>query len=186
MRHIFALFLAILMTGCSPQSEDKSRLAPHYKGVDSKAYDLALEYIRLAENNHIKFTKPITLGFTNIPSSGVVGICWYGKNFREIDIDRKQWERSSQIHRENLLFHELTHCLCGRTHDFGDGEEYPDPEIEKAVEFLYEWPFYLKRAGVYSDGCPLSIMYTRVMPERCMATHRTEYLKEMFNRCNPW
>lgn len=180
------------MLSCSQtqDSDEKPRLVPRYMGIDKRAEPMILEFVRLAQLNNIEFTKSISVGFTNIDRSDgghrVVGTCFYRRKWREVEIDLKEWNETPELTKENLLYHELVHCLCSRGHDFGDGEEYESPQWDSLFGFLYRWPFNFKQAGRYPDKCPLSIMFPSVMPKKCMAKHREEYLKEMFQRCDPW
>jgi hypothetical protein len=181
----------LTLSGCGNNSPKiKPRFKPIHIGVDRDLQPELIEYVKLAKNNGIKFKRPITMGFADIDvvmgTGRVVGICFNHSRFKEIDIDKKQWKDHSEISRKNLLFHELTHCLCGRGHDYGDGERYQPLEIEKVLDFIHNWPFYVPRPGRYVDGCPLTIMYTHVLPDSCLQIHQTEYFTEMFNRCNPW
>jgi hypothetical protein len=49
-----------------------------------------------------------------------VGICrfhWYGNHpENEIQLLRSYWNRTSPMGQEELLFHELGHCVLGRSH----------------------------------------------------------------------
>ena len=186
------LDLVIFTYGCgSDKPTIEPRNKPIHVGIDPRAKPLIRQYVDLAKTHGVKFTRRLTVGFTDIKAesgggSRVVGICFYGKNFREIDIDNNQWNTHSPISLKNLIFHELTHCLCGRGHDYGDGEAYPSIEIEEILSFLNRWPFYAAKPGRYADGCPLSIMYTHVLSDRCLEEHQKDYFKEMFNRCSPW
>lgn len=187
---LVAFLLAFLIAKCNSKKDPLSepRLTPHFKGIDVKALPLTVEYVKLAQKSNVIFTKPlpITIGFNDINSGMTVGVCFYGKDFREIEIDNKEWFSKSGITRKTLLFHELTHCLCGRDHDYGDGQEYPSVGImENIEEMLNGWPFYKASPGRYIDQCPLSIMYPYVVSDRCLKIHEKEYFKEMFNRCQP-
>jgi len=166
------------------------RLKPHYVGIDPRVKSLIREYVNLARQHGIRFTRPITVGFTDINTgigdgNKVIGICFYGKNFREIDIDNRAWNMYPADIKEELVRHELTHCLCGRGHDYGNGEQYPSVEVEEIIDLFRKWPFYVQRPGRYSDGCPLSIMFPYVLSQKCIQSHRRQYYKEMFNRCSP-
>lgn len=185
------LFLVLFVLKCtSNETQEPPRQAPHYQGVDQRAMPLLKEYVKLAHSSNINFTNHISIGFLDIKRQSrghsVVGTCFFGPDFREIEIDNEEWNKHPQEVRKNLLFHELIHCLCNRDHDFGDGERYYPINVEDWLEYLHGPPFHLKKQGSYSDDCPLSIMYPRVLPKRCMGLHEKEYLKEMFNRCQAW
>ncbi len=51
-----------------------------------------------------------------------VGICKQ-RGMKEVLIDRKFWERSSQLKKELIVFHELGHCYLNKMHD---NEATPD------------------------------------------------------------
>jgi hypothetical protein len=164
----------------------KPRMTPMFTGVDSRAYPLAFEYVVRAYKNGIKFTRPISIGFADINQGAVVGICFRGTNFREIVVDNKAWKDTPYGVKKELLFHELTHCLCNRGHDYGDGKSYPPTELDWLVDIFHRKPFYMKLPGRFEDGCPSSIMYPYVLSQSCLSLHGKEYMKEMFNRCDPY
>jgi hypothetical protein len=50
--------------------------------------------------------------------SGYVGVCKiYNNGQRRIEIDREYWDNSGDLVKEELLFHELGHCILNRKHD---------------------------------------------------------------------
>jgi hypothetical protein len=107
--------------------------------------------------------------------------------FREIDIDNKYWATSSSAEKTTEMYHELTHCLCGRDHDFGKDQRYPEPEtLEIFVVIKNMCVEKTEPKGLYEDGCPLSVMYPRILSGNCLSLHYNDYIKEMFDRCNPW
>lgn len=57
---------------------------------------------------------------------------------------------------ESVIFHELTHCLCN----------YYDHDDRK-----------------YSDGCPMSVMNTYVIDDKCLNKYEDEYKKDMKEKC---
>ena len=47
----------------------------------------------------------------------VVGQCLtYANDNREINIDREYWNKSTEVDKEYLIFHELGHCILRRSH----------------------------------------------------------------------
>lgn len=85
-----------------------------------------------------------------LKSHSFVGFCEY--DTQTVDIDAVAWKRMSDVIREQLIFHELGHCLLGRQH----------------VGYIYE------------DGRPKSIMYPMVFSEYTYTHWRAEYLNELF------
>lgn len=199
MRLLLRLFLlsALTLTQLATISQiTKAKEKPEHVGIDKELNPYVNEYKDLASKRNIKFTKSVSMGFTDIRAKdkgkNVVGLCTYSKEFREIDIDRKYWVKSTKETRKTLIFHEMTHCLCGRPHDYGEGKEYPNPVVEAAMAAVYKVlgsmnePFWHRQPGFYMDGCPLSIMYPIVVSDDCVDNHWEEYEQEMLNRCVPY
>ena len=151
------------------------KIAPEYKGVDPKVEHFVKEYKELAEMNGITFKHEVTIGFKKLDQT-TIGLTSYGWGWREIDIDERWWDNATEISKDALIFHELTHAFCYRGHDFGPGIKYPE---------YSDWKGKEPTIGHYQDGsfCPLSLMYPVVLDDFCMLTHFGDYMTEMFNRC---
>lgn len=163
---------------------DNVKTVPSYLAVDPKLVSTVDEYIKLAADRNIKFTKRINVGFSKIAEtnglSRVIGFCTLAADFREIDIDSVFYEKASEERKKFLLFHELTHCYCGRDHDFDAKNAYLPIETELIVKN------YQKRLGFFLDECPVSIMHPQIVSDSCIKDHRKEYINEMFDRCHPY
>lgn len=173
-----------LLTSCSTTLPIKVK--PQYTGVDPRAQSLLDEYMWLSEQNNIHFYNKVTIGFREIKQGNIVGYCTYGGYFREIDIDTNYWNHSTNMTKLTLLFHELTHCYCGRGHDYEKDHNYPETEaarIARALQWKLEGG---DRPGYFEDGCPFSFMYPVVVDDDCVRKHYAEYTKEMFDRCRPF
>lgn len=162
----------------------KNKPAPEYKYIDPELAGFVDEYKSLANDRGIKFTNTVTIGFKEINHGDVVGICNYGKDFREIDIDINYWETITALQKKGLIFHELSHCYCLRKHDYD--EDRPYPESKTSFVKSRPPPFFFISAGFFLDGCPVSIMYPYVMGDSCMEEHEKDYNYEMLNRCSPF
>lgn len=184
MKEVIASILFALTTSCCSTAQVK--LAPQYVSVDPRAQKIVDEYMLLSAQNNIQFYDKVTIGFKDINRGEVVGLCTYGGFFREIDIDISYWNRSTYMTKTTLLFHELTHCYCGRGHDYGKKKNYPETEAARIVRAL-QWKVEGgPRPGYWEDGCPVSIMYPVVADDDCVKAHYDQYVKEMFDRCRPW
>lgn len=77
------------------------------------------------------------------------------ESFSEIFIDREYWDSASIARREQLIFHELGHCVLRREH------------------------LLTKRSGF-----PISLMYPEIdrIPDFWYAIYRKIYLDELFQR----
>lgn len=139
------------------------------------------KFILEAEKRHIKFTKTLYLEFSHITENNVIGLCHYGENYRTIRIDITFWNHASKEQREMLMWHENTHCLCGRDHDYSDGKPYLDESLERFFQSIY-----VKLNGYMEDGCPLTVMHPIILSTECAKKHKNYYINESFNRCDPW
>lgn len=182
-------FIALTLVRCS----SIGKLTPEYKGVDPKVKDLVDEYKDLAKVQGITFKREVTVGFKDIDND-VIGICNYGENWREIDLDRSFWQQSSNITHLALLFHELDHCKCNRDHDYR-GKDYPSPkEIDKQTRDYPSLKEINKQVGevklgdfgYYPDKCPKSMMYPYILDDNCTLAHFNDYIEELFENCEPY
>lgn len=178
-KHLICVFIGVLATTCSTAPIKKH---PEYKGIDPRFESLVKEYKEIAKIQKITFKNEVTIGFKKINEDDIVGLCNYGEDWREIDIDLLYWENTTNTTHLALLFHELTHCYCDRGHDYGKKKEYPTPkEIrENEREQIRNLP------GYYEDGCPLSLMHPIVVEDECVTRHYDDYIHEMFDRCEVW
>lgn len=171
----------------------KSKLRPEYRGIAKDAQPFVDVYRAEALLHGIIFKKDVTIGFKKINDGSVVGLCHLGsflREFREIDLDTDFWAPASQLTRENLINHEMTHCFCGRGHDWAEGKNYPETtNLNKILEKILNTLNYEERKadkGFFSDGCPMSIMFTSVLTDNCSMQHADHYKEEMFDRCQPY
>jgi hypothetical protein len=185
---IMAIEIGYLYSSCHSEGMIVRR-HPIHKGVDVSLQPLMNEFKSLAAENGIHFKNEVSVGFTDIKVKRgqytIIGVTHYGKGFREIDIDRKNWEYSSDLSRKALLWHEATHAYCYRGHTYGNGQDYPVLELDDIFDFIKH---YLKtpskpKPGYMSDYCPMSIMRPVVVSDFCMKKHYEEYKKEMFTQC---
>ncbi|MCX9024619.1 MAG: putative metallopeptidase [Candidatus Methanoperedens sp.] len=151
---------------------------PKYHDVDKQIQPIYNEYIELSILKHITFKHKVNVGFGKLDEP-TVGMCVYTSTFREITIDPDWWKYATETSRTALIFHELTHCYCGRSHDYGGMTPYPEAKD-------IDSNFAAQRSEFWDDACPTSIMYPKVVFDYCMRLHYNEYIEEMFDRCEPW
>jgi hypothetical protein len=144
------------------------------------------EFMWLSKQNNITFSRQVSMGFKKIKRGNVIGVCTYGGNWREIDVDIDFWLNNPPSARWALVFHELAHCYCTSGHDYGEDKEYPESLAERIAQALDWREKGGERPGYWDDGCPVSILYPKLVDSDCFLMHYQEYVKEMFDRCNPW
>lgn len=180
----FLICILFLFDGCA--ASPKIKIMPEYHGVDPRAQGYVDEYMYLSRQKHIEFDDTVTIGFKNLNEGNIIGLCTYGGPWREIDIDINYWNNSSKMTHMALLFHELTHCYCGRDHDYGPKSKYPETEAARIARALQWKAEGGPRPGYWDDGCPVSLMYPVIVDDDCTRAHYNEYIEEMFSRCDPW
>lgn len=154
-------------------------LAPKYKGVDSEAVPYVTEFKKLAKDHNVTFSNNVTIGFDDIKSEYVVGYCEYGISFREVTLDSKYWEDYTPIKKMVLVWHELGHCYCDKTHGYGKGKLYGGDDSKNRQDDK-------QKDGFYPDTCPISLMYPYVIDDYCFSAHYAEYVDELFKDCEPY
>lgn len=95
-----------------------------------------------------------------MPVRDWVGVCYPGIRGQTpvILIKRSYWMRSDNLHREQVVWHEMGHCILRR--------EHKEDEIK---------------------GHPVSIMYpdVSIVEDECYyLAHKKEYIKELFSLTN--
>jgi hypothetical protein len=61
-------------------------------------------------------TPDISINFNKLED--YVGVCFiFNNGQRKIEIDAQFWDEADDLTREELLFHELGHCVLNRDHD---------------------------------------------------------------------
>lgn len=111
-------FLIILLTSvfisCEKEPEEfviypnvTVELCPYFQSFEKEATKRGLDIDLRAAKIKGRLTKI---------NGSFVGIC---KNLemREVLIDRRFWERSSQLTKELIVFHELGHCYLNKKHN---------------------------------------------------------------------
>jgi Putative phage metallopeptidase len=167
----------------------KDKIVPQFTGIESEMQSYVDEYVALAKINGISFSKMPTMGFDEL-AGRTVGNCWMNPvfDYREISIDKSFWDATSAERKTAVIFHELTHCVCNRDHDYGQDKPYPEDNLPGTVFTVIKNAVVIPKIddGFYDDGCPVSLMHPDIVPTECMKLHYPEYVKEMFDRCEPW
>jgi hypothetical protein len=178
---LISLLVSGLMACCTITLGVSRRLEPRYKGVDPQVASYVNEWLNIAKEHGFKFDKIVTVGMMTIDRPSVVAQCNYGDKFREIDVDPTYWAQFKSITRMAMIFHELGHCYCDRSHDYVFGNHlkgYGNDESSRKDP--------KKKDGFFSDGCPISFMFPTVAEDSCTLSHYSEYVDELFKACEPY
>jgi hypothetical protein len=112
-------------------------------------------YIQMFENEYGKSLGRLTVQFAPTLDNAS-GMCL--QHWRSVVIKKEHWDKYNGLQREQLIFHELGHCVLGiRGHN-----------------------------NNMTDYCPDSIMHENIFnewqSENCYAEDRDYYIAELFNR----
>jgi hypothetical protein len=133
----------------------KSPTLPVYY-IDSLLRQYIVKFrLEAKKRNTIISKMPITMIFQETRTKSkpdVIGRCSINNGTLRVSIDTKYWNKVKSIQREELIFHELGHCILGRGHCTHKRNK--------------------KR---------ISIMSQSVGDEKDYLENREEYLKELFN-----
>ena len=107
-------------------------------------------HVAVFEKHYGKKLKGIGIKFEDLSSEGTaVGICYLLTG--NIGIDKSYWEYADDLEREQLILHELGHCVLGLSHN-----------------------------TEMTGSCPESLMYPSLIPH-CYKKSREYYIKELFD-----
>jgi predicted SprT family Zn-dependent metalloprotease len=119
---------------------------------DTVYRDTALEFRDYISRFESYYGKPIKTSIIfNDLSGETIGTCFYTIN--AIEIDTVFWNNSDDITREELILHELAHCVLHKDHN----------------------------NNMLENNCPESIMHEYTYPG-CYEKNKAYYIKELFDK----
>lgn len=106
------VILTIVVASCSKDdsSEIEQELVTYMEAfVDEAAIrGITIDYSELDLAAYVE----------NIVTTGTIGQCEsYSDGSKAIVLDERYWIQASDLEREYVVFHELGHCVLGRSHD---------------------------------------------------------------------
>ena len=145
-------FIIILLTGCGQE-----QIRDHITGAPTKPFTYALE----AELSPYwdRFTEVIGVpsrqvaGFFTTLDVPTVGLCTsYSEGLRKIEIDPTFWAKSNPLTREQLIFHELGHCVLNLDHNSNMIDLHEAGQIPESIMYPYvfgDQPYYEEYRNYY-------------------------------------
>jgi len=175
MKYFLLFFLLLSQTSCA-----NIKFKKKHKGINPifKPYIQEFVYASMGKVKQ-KDLKGLTMGFHKYPkNSNTVGTCHPMGYFTEIDINKKWWDNhESSTERQELIFHELGHCILKRGHT---------EEPINSSGFFAWWERLFFKLGIFKkknrlpDGCPSSYMHPYTLSPDCIMKHYLYYLDELF------
>lgn len=135
-----ALLLSLMTNGCTTINIIKERMSKiPYIDSDLRKYAYKFADDARTHKTHILLNEiTIVFGHTNTKEDpGVVGTCASIGFYPVITIDETYWAFSDEYAREELMYHELGHCLLARDHceikENGESVSLMEPEMIGSV-----------------------------------------------------
>lgn len=155
------IFSLLLFTSCKPQSENGVFKAPPYNvHTELQPYvETFKEKMLLAGVG--KSTSNLQANFSDNLLQGEAGRCTLssknGGTISSILISKSIWEQLTVENREEVIYHELGHCVLGRKEHISTTE----------------------------NGVPISIMRSTHIGNILYLEHYGEYMAELFSNSSP-
>lgn len=180
MRKIFILIFLVFCKSCA---SDAIRVSAKTKGIDPEFRDYirSYEFIIKYKNENYPIYKDrlnkLSMNFTDLEGATIGRCYWLLNGEYEIEIDKLWWDRSGQLSKQFLAYHELEHCIRQRMHTHSKNN---DKNFLEFLEQLAQKLGLIKRSGFFKDGCADSIMYPYDNGEYCAFIHYDDYIKEIY------
>ena len=174
-------FLILVVSSCSTVKVNKHQA---FKDIDP-TFHVYVERFVEASKGSVGFEdiRGLKMVFGEFEDNGskltsTVGVCTVGL-FRPVIIISKRWWKyqSSYLRREELVFHELGHCILFRPHTSPTSDR---GFLKWTEQQLFKLGFY-KTKQYLNDGCPSSYMHPYIIETECIYKHNDFYLKELFD-----
>lgn len=104
-------FILMNLSSCSKEesNEIEAELQVYFDSfkAEASAHGIEVSFDELDLGGYIE----------NIETRGTLGQCKsYSNGSKKVVVDEPSWNTSSEAEREYLVFHELGHCVLGRSH----------------------------------------------------------------------
>lgn len=160
------LFLLILTSACGVQNKESASQG----SIDSRAEKYVETFVSYGTKLGSSLdTYSLTVSFSeSMPQSTnggqVIGYCQrYSNGQKTVVLKESYWNSASVSDREQLIFHELGHCLLGLTHN-------------DTVESAPLW----SNTNYQANNVPSSIMNTFHFGSTLYSGNRNEYMTRLF------
>jgi len=147
------LIMLLLITGCGKSLQDFIRIGqPKFKKASTNPVFIPFIQSFEAEFNR-EVNVPIVLGTIEQRYAGVCLV--YSNGYREIRINKEFWDGYSYEQKEQLIYHELGHCVFNKGHDNTTRDNCPHSimrsymfsEYEINECYLPEYEHYMHNLG---------------------------------------
>jgi hypothetical protein len=113
------LILSLFLVGCGITSGNPGGPTGDVKDSDLiPYYTRFLNYNKVITHQDVPPAPSLEIKFSDSLGGRVIGLCtWYGNGHRSVQIAKWFWQSHGESAKEQLMFHELGHCLLDRQHN---------------------------------------------------------------------
>lgn len=148
------IYIALVLTACgAPKSNNPVSGNEYRVGEDFQSYIDRFEELSFDRRPTVIKSLIVKFGELDAPT---VGLCQVGSGSPIITIDKEFWDAAGDAARENLMFHELGHCILLRDH-----------------------------LTTKDDGVPISLMFPSIIPYY-YEKNPEPYIDELYSIYNDW
>lgn len=165
--YFIVLVLALMVSACGPMPKDGMQaksvaeaLGPYLEQFEVEASNRNVSVD--ASNIIMSFSE--SMPATNIPNGMVVAYCQRTFQGPIVMVKGSEFDKMNLSTREQLIFHELGHCLLGAPHN-------------ETLESAFDW----HGSGTYYLNMPSSIMNDTLFNSNLYNSNRDLYLNRLFN-----
>lgn len=141
------LFLILVLSGCG-----RGLAGPPIDHGQFESYFQMFESESIAHGRDTYGDNSMEIVMGTLPSTVEVGVCEVDAFGRKITIDQASWLNLDEGSRQNLIFHELGHCILNLNHD----------------------------NSLMSSGLPDSLMNAMILPRGVFMAFRVHYMDQLF------
>ena len=150
------IIVSLLGISCGKQLNDFLNMgkAPHKKNVTDVRF--SDQVIKFEQEFALRVSVPIIF---NKLESGKAGVCIkWSDGYKEIQISPERWDEYSDLEQEQLIFHELGHCVFDLEHDDST---------------------YVAAGYVCPTSVMRSYMFSWYEVQQCYAPQRNHYMEDL-------
>lgn len=154
-RDILTMILGLVLVGCGASPGKRYEVDP---GLEP--YIAHFQEVSKNTKNPVKKIDNLTAKFVDFLPPDTLGRCSLGIYMPMVTINRARWKEMDTVSREQVIFHELGHCILRREHD------------ESGAKTTHGIPI------------PKSLMSSQKFSSTTFSWNYLSYIKELFEKNN--
>lgn len=174
---LFLIILGFLVANCATARSNSST----YPYMEEQFHEYVDDFVKDSKGSVTQRQLYMTsMEFDDLEGS-IAGMCIPNPLGSQIYVDVDWWNsHTDRLDREQLIYHELGHCVLLRMHT----EPSKDGGFYGWLERLVYRVGIKEDPTLLPDRCPISYMDPYTLDSSCINSHRDYYIEEMFHRAN--